>query len=145
MRGGGGKAGNIEQCATADGEQIRMAVKVMPVNVCMDFGNQRGGIFGLFAALNNDGRTNKLQAARVSGKIIFDPAREIRLRLDERLINYHQRLACNGIGQHGFQNQVGRRKNIFGKEDAQIPADLNVALNDGHDSILNHAGRFSSF
>ena len=41
MRGGGGKTGDVQQRAAADGNQIRMPVNVVAVNVRMDFGDVR--------------------------------------------------------------------------------------------------------
>ena len=76
MRGGGGKTGAVQQRAAAHGNQVRVPVNVMPVNLRMNFGNVKRGVFGAFAAFNNQRRAGELHAAGLGGKIILNPARE---------------------------------------------------------------------
>ena len=80
MRGGGGKSGDIEQRAASDGNQIRMPVNVVMVNLEMDFGDELVGIFGAFAAGDEDWRTDELKFFGVRGKIIFNLTRKVWLR-----------------------------------------------------------------
>ena len=63
--------------------------------------------------------------------------RQARQRLGERIFQDDEGFAQAGGGKRVAQNQVVRRKNIFGEENAQLPADLNGALDDRHDFNLN--------
>ena len=42
-----------------------------------------------------------------------------------------------GVGERVLQDRIVRRENVFGEKNAQLPADLNGALNDGHTFNLN--------
>ena len=68
----------------------------------------------------------------MGGKITFDPGFEAGQRLGERVFEHHQNLALPGIRQRVFQDRVGRIENVHGEKDAQLPADLNLALNQIH-------------
>jgi len=103
----------------------------------MDFVDKRVGIFGAFAAAGEQGRANKVDFFRVNGKIIFDLLRQTRQRLGERIFQDDERFAQASGGKRVAQNQVVRRENIFREENAQLPADLNGALDDRHDFNLN--------
>ncbi len=76
MGGGGGKSGHVQQRAAADGDEIRMPVKVVALELRVNFRDQRGGIFGAFAAAGKQRRTHEAHLRRVGGKIIFDLAFE---------------------------------------------------------------------
>ena len=92
VRGGRGETGDIEQCAAADGNQVRMPVNMIPVDLRMDFRDVNGGIFGALTALNNQWRANQFYIVGVGGKVIFDPACQIRLCLREGFIENNERL-----------------------------------------------------
>ena len=98
-----------------------MPVKVMPVNVRMDFGDVNGGIFGAFTTFNDQWRSNEVYAIGVGGKVIFNPTGQSRLRLGEGFVQDDEHLS-RGIGrvviQCGFQDEVGRGKDILGEKDA---------------------------
>ena len=106
MRGGGGKTGDVQQRAAADGNQIRMPVNVVPVNVRMDFGDVNGGIFGTFAAFDDERRADEFQAVGVGGKIIFNPARKVGLGLGERFVEDDQYLG--DVRRCGDRHQPAR-------------------------------------
>ena len=95
------------------------------------------------AAGDADGRADELQRGGMGGKIIFNLTREVRLRDGQRLVNYNENFAWRGFGQRVAQGQIARGKHILGEEDAQLPADLNGALNHGHS--CNVESRRASF
>ena len=132
MRGGGGESGDVQQRAAADGDEIRVPVNVVPVNVRLDFTDDGRGVFGGFAAADKQRRTDQLQAGGVRGKIFFNLAFQFRQRLRERIFQDDQGFARAGVGQHVLQDRIVRRKDIFGEIDAKLPADLNGAFDDGH-------------
>ena len=86
-------------------------------------------------ATNSGGRTS-CRLAGVGGKIIFNLAFEFGQRLRERIFEDDENLARRGVGSASFKVEIVRRENVFGEEDAQLPADLDGALNHGHDSNL---------
>ena len=143
MRGGGGKSGGIEQRAAADGDEIRMPVEMVAMDVCVQFADERGGIFGGFAAGKKQRRADGLDRFGVDGKIFFNLRHQLRQRLGERIFQHDERFARRGVGEGVAQNQIFRRKNIFGEENAQRPADLNGSLEDRHGFNLTPHGFFT--
>jgi hypothetical protein len=60
---------------------------------------------------------------------------KLRQGLGERIFQHHERFARRGIGEGVAQGEVVGSKNVFGEEDAQLPACLDGTLNHGHGSI----------
>ena len=141
MRGGGGKSGDVQQRAAADGDEIRMAINVVSVKVRQNVGDDADGIFGAFAAAYRQWWADEFQAGGVRGKIFFNARFQFRQRLGERFFKDDKGFARGYVGEGIAQSQIGRRKNVLGEEDAQRPSDLNLAFDDGHTFNLN-AWRF---
>src|SRR5579859_5654273 len=140
MRGGGGETSGIQQRPAADGNQVRVPVEMMAVNVRMDFGDMDGGILGAFTAFDDHRRTYESDIAGMSGKIIFNPASKIGASLRERFVEDDECLGqgstgarSTGITQRILQDEIVRSKNVFGEINAELPADLDGALNHRHD------------
>src|SRR5262249_45085090 len=68
MRGGGGEAGHVEQRTATNGNDVAMAIKVIAINVRMNFRDVEVGIFRPFAAFDDERRANELEAVRRMGK-----------------------------------------------------------------------------
>jgi len=83
MGSGGGKTGDIEQRATTDGDEIRVPVHVMAVELGIDFADERVGILGAFAAASEHRWTNEADLMRVGGKILFNLRFQFRHGLGE--------------------------------------------------------------
>ncbi len=77
------------------------------------------------------------------GKICFDPVCQFRQRLRECVFEDDENFSRRSVGQRVLQNGVGRGKNVFGEENAQLPVGLNGSLNHGHGS--NVESRRESF
>ena len=63
---------------------------------------------------------------------MFDLRFQIRLRQRERICEDDESFFGRAAGERVLQSQIVRRKNVFGEKDAQRPADLNLAFDDGH-------------
>ena len=98
----------------------------------MNFVGEGVGIFGAFTAAGEERRMDEPDFIRVNGKIIFNLLIQSGQRLGERVFQDDERLARAGVRERIAQDGVVRRKNIFGEEKAQWPADLNGTLDDGH-------------
>jgi hypothetical protein len=110
-----------------------VAVNVMPVNLGVQIRDEGRRIFGAFAAAKKQRRADEANRLCVRGKIIFNLVFQSWQGLGERVFQHDQRLARAGVRERVAQHEVVRRKNIFGEENAQLPADLNGTLDDGHD------------
>ena len=72
MGGGGGKSRDIQQRAAADGEEIRVPVYVVAVNLRVEFADDRGGFLADSLPETNNGGRNQPQAGRRARKNIFE-------------------------------------------------------------------------
>jgi hypothetical protein len=135
MRRGRGEADHVEQRSAADGNDIRMAVDVMPVDMRMNFGDEKIGILGALAAFNHKRLANEFECLGVGCEIRFNLARDVRLGLREGFIQ-NEKDFFDGAGfvtGHGlFQNEIGGGKDVIGKEYAQIVIDLYGFSHYGH-------------
>lgn len=135
MGGGSSQADHIEQSTTADGNQVRVAIDMITVYVRMNFGDVKVGVFGAFAAFNDDGRTDEFEAIRSRGKIGLDLRGQKRLGLGQGFVQHHDD-AVDAIAlvgkQDGLQEMIGGGKDALGEEHPELKADLNCTLNDGH-------------
>jgi len=52
--------------------------------------------------------------------------------LGQRVFEHDEDFARGAVGKGIAENQIVRRENLFGKKDAELPADLNGTLDDGH-------------
>ena len=59
VRRGGGQARHVEDRAAADGDDVGLAVDVIPVDVRVNLRDVKVGIFGALAALDYKGRTDQ--------------------------------------------------------------------------------------
>ena len=135
MRRCRGQPDHVEDRAAADGDDVRVAVNVITINVRMNFRDMEVRVLGALAALNDKGRTDQSQQARKSGEVAFDVPRQRRLRPGQRFIEHHKHLVlflALAVGQHLFERQVCRVKDASREQDAVTIADLNCALNNGH-------------
>ena len=69
---------------------------------------------------------------------------QLRQGLGERIFQHHERFARRDTGEDVAQGEVVGSKNVFGEEDAQLPVDLDGALDHGHAFNLNARRFFTS-
>ncbi len=117
MAGGGGKAGDVQHGAAADGDEIGMAVNVMTMQVAEQIGDERDGIFRGLTAGDEQRRADELQTIGVRGKIFFDLAFQFRQCLGERIFEDDHRTMRAVAGQRVHQRQIVRREDILGEAD----------------------------
>ena len=68
----GGKPGDIEQGAAANGQHVRMAVNMKSLDLRMNFRDVKVGVLGAFATLDDQGRADEFEVFRGGGEIRFD-------------------------------------------------------------------------
>jgi len=107
-----------------------MPVNMMAVQVREQVVDDGLRVFGPFAAGHEEGRTDQPDLTGVGAEIIRHALRQIGLGLGEGIFQHHERFARPG--QHTLQQGIGRGKDVFGEKDAQLPANLNGALQQGH-------------
>ena len=142
MGGGGGEAGDIEQRTAADGNEVGVAVNVVPVQVGLYFVDEDRRIFGVLAAADEERRPDELEAGGAHAEIDVNALFEFGLGLREGVIEEDEDLSRGGIGEGVSQNRIIRGEDVFGEEDAQLPTDLDGAFNDGHSFNLKRARGF---
>lgn len=86
MCGRGGKADHVEKGAAANANDVGMSVDVVAVDLGMDFGDVEVGIFGAFAAFENDWRRDEANFFGMSGEVNFDAAGEVGLSGGESFV-----------------------------------------------------------
>jgi hypothetical protein len=65
-----------------------------------------------------------------------------RHRLSERIFEKHENFAPGLMGEGIAEGEIVRCKDIFREENAQLPADLDGALDDSHGSNLRRTSGF---
>jgi hypothetical protein len=142
MGGGGGETGDIQKSAAADGDEVGMAVNVVAIELRLDFLDDEGRIFGGFAATDEEGRADELEAGGARVEIDFNQLFEFRLGLRESVVEDDEDFSLGGIGKGVSQDRIVGGEDILGEEDAQLPTDLDGTMNDRHSLNLKCGWRF---
>lgn len=138
MRGGRREANHIEERTAADGDDEGMAVDMETIDLGVNFGDVKVGVFGAFSAFENDGRTNQAQAF-VGAEISLDIAGEERLGLGEGFIDENESFsffAIVAVGHDIVKNAVSGMEHALGEMHLVAVAHLNHPLDTGHNSLI---------
>ena len=126
---------DIEQRAAADGDDVRVPINVMLLDLRLDFGNVEVGILGPLAAFEDERRADQFQVRRMKREIRLDVRQQAWLALGQGFIHHHQRLG-HSIGflgpEHLMEQRILRRKDAAREMHAMAVAHLNVPFNVGH-------------
>ena len=130
---------------SSDLDEIRVAVNAVAIDVRKQVVGDGLGIFCRLAAGNEQWRAHELDDVGVRSKIFFNLLLQFRLRLRERIFQHNERFMRCAIGEDIAQDAVLRREDVFREENPELPADLDVTFDGGHDFYFEPRGGFIEF
>ncbi len=135
MGRGGRQAGDIQQRAAADRDQVRVPVQVKTLHVRLDFGDVEVGVFHPFATLQDYRRADQLQALPEGAEISLDAVRQVRLGAVQRFIEHDQGLGglpAPAVEQQVSEQAVRHAERMARKINAVLETELNGPFDQGH-------------
>src|SRR6267142_1837049 len=131
---------DIQQCAAADSDHIRMPINMVAVQPRMNFRNVEVGVFRPLATFDYNWRTNQLKPFGVRLEISFDAARQIGLCSSQSFVQDHHDFMWAPVLlliQNRFQNQIHWFEHIFRELHLQFVRNLKGAPYHGHKTLSN--------